>query len=429
MESITPFEALAIASFLLALSAVFAGSEIAMTALNRYRVRHWAKSGSRTGRWVYELIRQPERVIGVILISNNLMLQLATALVTLAVADLWGREVVGWAMLGLAAVVLIFAEIIPKTLGAQNPDFIARPMALPLKGLLWVLAPAVWGINQVSSLLLRLFPDQDRRANDLLSLNELRTLVKDSGELIPEQRRSMLLNIIDLERMMVRDVMTPRSKVVGIDLNGDIESAVKTLTSQPFNAFPVYWENLSRTYGMLSSRRIGRLLSRPKPSMGALRELCERPYYVPEVAALHQQLSQFRQRGRSQALVVDEYGDVQGLVTREDILEEIVGEFNDGLQPAGRIAPQRDGSCYADGDAAVREVNRRMGWKLPMRGSVTLYGLVIEHLEQLPEGNLCTVIAGHRIETKSIRNQTVLRMRISPPADADADADAAGEEQ
>ncbi|MBF2753991.1 MAG: DUF21 domain-containing protein [Gammaproteobacteria bacterium AqS3] len=419
MNAITPTEALSIAAGLLVLSAVFSSSETAMMSLNRYRVRHRAQSGGRTARWVYELISRPDKLISVILIGNNLVNLLATALVTLAVVEIWGKDAVTWATLALTLVVLIFAEVLPKTLAAQNPDFIAQPMSLPLKVLLWVLTPVVWGIGLISNAVLRLFPAGDKRANELLSLDELRTLVRDTGDLIPEQHQSMLLNIINLEHLAVHDVMVPRNKIVGIDLAQDIEKVTKVLVEQPFYEFPVYRENLNELHGVLSSRDIGRLMSLPEITKDAVREACTAPYYVPDTVPLHQQLAEFREKGHSLALVVDEHGDVQGLVTREDILEEIVGEFDVDKKPDGRIAPQRDGSCFADGDASVREVNRLMDWELPTRRAVTMSGLLTDHLEVLPGGNLCTVIEGYRIETMSVSEKAILRMRIWPDPEAD----------
>ncbi|PIE41116.1 MAG: magnesium/cobalt efflux protein [Gammaproteobacteria bacterium] len=396
--------------FLLILcSAFFSSSETGMMSMNRYRLRHMVQSGNSKAKRVQNLLDRPDRLIGVILIGNNFVNILASSIATVIAIRLWGDAGIAYATGLLTLIILIFAEVTPKTLAALKPDTIAFPASLILRPLLYVLYPAVWLINSISNFLLSLGGIRSTDiSSDELSQEELRTVVNESGALIPRRHKSMLLSILDLESVSVDDIMVPKHEVLGIDLDQDIESIINTLRSSQHTRMPVYKSDLNNPVGLLHLRKVTRLLTEPEPTKAALMQQAVEPYYVPEGTPLHTQLINFQRVKRRLGFVVDEYGDVQGIVTLEDILEEIVGEFTTDAAASNKdIHPREDGSYIIDGAAAIRDINKTLKWDLPTDGPKTLSGLITETLETIPETHLCIKLNDYCIEIVEIKDNLI----------------------
>jgi len=378
----------ALLGLLIILSACFSSSETGLVALNRYRLRHQADSGNRGARLAQSLLGQPDRMFGLILLGNNLVNILAASISTVIAIRLFGEAGIWISTLVLTAIVLIFAELAPKTLAAMFPERIAYPASFVLTPLLKLLYPVVWLINLAASFVLRPFGiKKATSASDALSREELRTLVKEGGRHISLDHQQMLINILDLEHGRIDDVMVPRQDIVGLDLDADWDEIVRTLTRSLFTRLPVWRGDLDNMVGLLHIRTVVTQLARNELDRNALMRAIRKPYFVPEGTALTQQLLEFQSRERRMGLVVDEYGDIQGLVTLDDILEEIVGEYtSEGGSRQRRIRQQADGSWIIDGAATVRMLNRRLDWDLPTTGPNTVNGLLLETLESIPDG-------------------------------------------
>jgi len=399
------------------MSAYFSGSETAMVALNRYRLRHLVKEGHKGARMAGDLLARTDRLLGVILLGNNLVNNLAASIATVIGLRLMGDTGVVLAPVLLTVFFLIFAEVAPKTIAAQTPERIAFPSAYVLTPLLKFFYPGVVAINAVANAVVKPFtPRHDEFGDDSLSVEELRTVVNE-GVGIHNQGQSMLLGILDLEKVSVDDIMVPRSEIVGLDIDDGIGDILNVLASSQHTRLPVYKESINNIIGILHLRRLARYLQRPgeeELTKADLMQLTEEPYYVPEATPLHTQLFNFQKEKRRIALVVDEYGDVQGIVTLEDILEEIVGEFTtDFAANIPEIHPQEDGSYFIDGMALLRDINRALGWELPVAGPKTLNGLVLEHLETIPDSNLCLRLGDYLIETLQIKDNVIKSLKIT----------------
>jgi Mg2+/Co2+ transporter CorB len=401
------------------LSAFFSGSETAMMALNRYRLRHLVKQGHRGARKASELLRRPDRLLGVILIGNNLVNNVAATLAALIGLQLFGEKGLAAAPLVFTLVSLIVSEVAPKTISAHIPERIAFPSAYVLTPLLRLLYPFVVAVNALSNGLLRPFLKKTDRdsVTDHLSMDELRTLLREAGR-IPKRRQDMLLGVVDLERVAVDDIMVHRNEIIGVDIDTPMQDIVALISTSQHTRLPVYKENINNVIGILHLRRAVRFLQQPSLTKADLLQVTREPYFVPTGTPLHTQLFNFQKQKRRIALVVDEYGDVQGIVTLEDILEEIVGEFTtDFAANMPEIHPQPDGSFYIDGTALIRDVNRAMGWHLPTHGQRTLNGLILEHLEFIPESNLCLKIDSYLLETLQIKDNMIHTVKIQPIGD------------
>lgn len=383
-----------------------------MMALNRYRLRHLVKKGNKGAKRATALLERPDRLIGVILIGNNLVNTFAATLATLIAMRLYGEDAVWSAGLILTLVILIFAEITPKTFAALHPEKLAFPFSVPLRGLLKCLYPAVWAVNYFSNALVRLFGvDPDNAGNsDHLNPDELRTIVDEAGALIPDSHQDMLLNILDLEKATVEDIMIPRSEVIGINIEDSIEDILKQLEVADYTRLPVYEGSINNVLGVLHLRFTPRLLKdRDNLTHSDIKHHISQPYFVPVSTALNQQLINFKNQKHNTALVVDEYGDVQGLITLADLLEEIVGEFTTNLSDSEQpdIHPIEDSWYQIDGGASIREINRTLSWELPTDGAKTLNGLIMDHLEAIPKGHISLAIGDYYLETLSI-TQTMI---------------------
>ncbi|MBL4868292.1 MAG: HlyC/CorC family transporter [Pseudomonadales bacterium] len=412
----TPLSVLAGILFLLiCASGFFSSAETSMMSLNRYRLKHLAKNGHRGAKLAYELLQQPDRLIGVILIGNNFVNIVASAIATIIAIRLWGNAGIAIATGLLTLIILVFAEVAPKTLANAKPERIAFPAAFVLKPLLQFLYPIVWLINAASNRLLRMlgvnFNDDD---TDQLSRDELRTVVNESGTMIPKRHRKMLISILDLEQVTVDDIMIPRNEVVGINIDEDIDDIIEDLRTSQHTRLPVYKGDLNNPIGMLHSRNALRFITDDdEKSKATLLQHATEPYFVPESTQLHTQMGNFQKNKKRQGLVVDEYGDVKGLVTLEDILEEIVGEFTTDLAASSQdIHPQEDGSFFIDGSATIREINRTLTWDLPTDGPKTMSGLIVEHLEFFPNAPLCFRKGNYVIEVKQMKDNMIKTARV-----------------
>ena len=399
---------------LLLLSAFFSGSETALMSLNRYKLRHKARAGHRGAKLADKLLQRPDRLIGLILLGNNAVNISASALVGVVSVQLGGELGFAIGTASLTLVVLILAETAPKTLAAMHPERVAFPAAFIYVPLLKILYPLVWLTNVLANGVLFLFGlrkgDTDGYA---LSREELRTVVYEAGARISQKYRHMLINILDLEKVTVDDVMVPHNEVVGIDLDDDFEDIAKLVQDCEHTRLPVYHDNIDNVIGLLHLRRLANRANQPGFSKDDIEELLVEPYFVPEGTPLSTQLVQF-QKGRQRiALIVDEYGDIQGIVTLEDILEEIVGEFTTDPAAADEdIVKESDKTFLVNGTANIREMNRVMNWNLPTDGAKTLNGLILEYLETIPESGTELKVEGYPIEIIETRENRVQLARI-----------------
>lgn len=416
--------------FLIVCSAFFSSSETGMLSLNRYRLRHMAREGHKGARRASELLGRPDRLLGTILVGNNIVNILAASIATVIAVDIWGEAGIAISTVLLTIVVLIFGEITPKTLAALRPEQIAFPASHVLLLLMRLLYPVVWITGAISNLLLRLLGvDPQHRHSDSLSAEELRTVVRESGQSLPSNRQDMLLGILDLEKVTVNDIMVPRNEVTGIDLDDDLEQIVAQLYATTYTRLPVFRHDFNQVEGVIHMRQIARLLTHNTLTKESLLATCTQPYFVPESTPLSTQLINFQKEKRRMGIVVDEYGEVIGLVTLEDLLEEIVGEFTSQPTGDGQEVQAEDGGRYLiDASANIRDVNRKLGWHLPCDGPKTLNGLVTEALESIPDSGVCLKIGPYRLEILQAEGNRVTRLRAwqtGKPAEAQDDASTA----
>ncbi|MCH8256728.1 MAG: HlyC/CorC family transporter [Proteobacteria bacterium] len=405
---------------LVILSAYFSGSETAMMALNRYRLRHLANEGHRGAKRASRLLERPDRLLGVILIGNNFVNFSAASIATVVALRLIGDSGVVIAPIVCTFVFLIFAEVAPKTIAAAYPEKIALPSSHILQLLLWVTYPLVWLVNAfANSLLWLLGIKHEEVLDDHLTRDELRTLIFE-GSKIADHPQNMMLGVLDLDKVTVDDIMVPRHEIVGIDIEDDLDDIVNQICSAQHTRMPVFREDIDKVIGVLHLRNAAKFLTAEVLTKAAILQEIDDPYFVLENTPLQTQLYNFQQQKERIALVVNEYGNVEGIVALEDILEEIVGEFTTDLAAVGvDIHPQDDGSYLIDGGTHIRLINRSLGWNLPLRGPKTLNGLITDYLETIPESNICMLINNYRIEILQIQDNMIRTARISLPPESD----------
>lgn len=410
---------------LLFLSAFFSSSETGMMAIDRYRLKHLKEKDHRGAKRVSNLLRRPDRLIGLILIGNNLVNNLAAAIVAVIAYRIWGDAGIAIGSMLLTLVMLVFAEITPKTIAALHPERIAFPASWILLPLLKLLLPVVWLVNVVTNGLLRLLGVNPKEHPELsLTSEELRTIVNEAGALIPDQHQGMLLNILELEKVTVDDIMIPRVEVYGLDLDDDDETLLRRIQGSEYTRLPVFRENINDIHGTLHMRRASRFIDEQGLHREQMLAELEEPYFIPEGTPLHTQLLNFQRQKHRIAVVVDEYGEVMGLVALEDILEEIVGEFTSNLAEAiDDIYPQKDGSFIINGTANVREINKSLSWELPIDGPKTLNGLLLEYLESFPEGNAGVLIDGYCLEILDLQDNVIQAVRARPMTISETEAE------
>lgn len=384
-----------------------------MMSLNRYRLKHLRKQKHRGAMRASALLARPDRLIGLILIGNNLVNIAASAIATVIAIRLYGDAGIVIATFLLTLVILIFAEVTPKTIAALHPERVAFPFSAVLLPLMTLLKPMVISVNWVTNGLLRMLGvNPEDSAEDRVSPEELRTIVSDPGAMIPQRHRGMLMNILDLEAVTVDDIMVPRNEFYGIDLDEDDATILEIIRNSRHTLLPVWRGDSNNIEGVLHLRNLSRIISLE----GLLRERLEseldRPYFIPEGTSLNTQLRNFQKKKLRLGIVVDEYGDVVGLVAVADILEEIVGEFTSNLNDStGEIFPQRDGSFVIDGTASVRDVNKGLNWELPTDGPKTVSGLILEYLEAFPDGKAGLTIDNYCLEILELEGNVVRAVR------------------
>lgn len=401
---------------LLLMSGAFSGSETALMTLNRYRLRHLAKAGHKGAQLAEKLLARPDRLIGLILLGNNFVNVAASTVATLIAIRIGGDGAVAIGAGLLTLVLLIFSEVAPKTLAANAPERLAFPAAWVYTPLLKLMYPLVWLVNFIANGLLRLLGLRtDGGDLSQMSTEELRTVVIEAGAMIPKRHQKMLLSILDLQKVTVEDIMVPRAEIVGIDLAQPWDDIVSQLLEMQHTRVPVWEDDVENTIGVVHLRRLLRPLARGELTRDMLLSIVRDPYYVPEGTPLNKQLINFQSLQRRIALVVDEYGEIVGLVTLEDLLEEIVGEFTTDPAAAARDFFPEDGGCFlVSGTATVRQLNRALNMQLSTEGPKTLNGLVFEHMEQIPEPGTSMLLGGYPVEIVAVSNNQVKTARVRP---------------
>jgi Mg2+/Co2+ transporter CorB len=405
-------------TILILISAYFSSSETGMMSLNRYRLKHLVKNNHTGAKRVEKLLNRPDRLIGLILIGNNLVNILASSIATILGMRLFAEnEALGLAVSTglLTIVILIFAEVTPKTLAALHPEKVAFPSSFILRPLLTLFYPLVWLVNIISNGLLRLFRvNVEHDNNGALNSDELRTVVHEAGAMIPQRHQDMLISILDLEKVTVDDVMVPRNEIIAIDINDEWEILLRQLRNISHTRVLLYRDTIDDAVGFVHTRDALRLLLKEQLDKTTLLRAVKELYFIPESTPLNVQLLKFQRKKERIGLIVDEYGDIQGLVTLEDILEEIVGDFTTTMAPSAseEIVAQPDGSYIIDGTANIRDINKEMSWHFPTDGPKTLNGLILEYLEEIPVSNISLKIAGHPLEVLAIENNVIQRVRV-----------------
>lgn len=415
--------------FLLVLSAMCSMTETVMMASNRYRLRSLASAGHRGARLAVDLLNKTDRLLGVILLFNNLVNVAAATLASVITIHLFGEE--SWALatgtLLLTFFILVFSEITPKVIGAHHADRLALMVSYPLTFLLKVSYPAVWFVNLFVAGLLKLLRLQpaEGQASASLSVEELRSMVLESGQYIPAKNRDILINLFDLEHITVEDVMTPRGMIECLDLRQSAEVLREQISTSYHTRLPVLEGDNERVVGVLHLRRVASRALETGFEAADIRELVAKPYFIPADTHVYAQLQFFQENRQRMALVVDEYGELLGLVTVEDIIEELIGKFTTSLpESSSRLEWDDEGSALVDGSQNLRELNRRLGIELPLDGPKTLNGLIIEHLQDIPESDLSLRINGIAIEVVQAEDRMVRMARIyrpTPQTETDGD--------
>ena len=407
----------ALLGLLILMSGFFSGSETALMSLNRYRLRHRANGGDRAAQRVSKLLERPDLLISLILLGNNFVNILASAIATIIALRLMGEAGIAVATGLLTLVILLFAEVTPKTFATRRAEQVSDAASLVYTPLIIVLWPLVAGTNLVSSLLLRaLGVRADEAQNEHLSSDELRTVLNETAGMVPQRHRDMLVNILDLGTVSVEEIMVPRNEIVGIDLEDPWEDVLRTIAESPHSRLVVWRESIDQVVGIIWLRKMLDALKAGRITREYLESVTREPYFVPEGTTLTVQLLNFQREKRRVGLVVDEYGDIQGLITLENILEVIVGSFdNEPHEAPEEILAQPDGSWLVDGATGIRRLNKTFAWSLSSDGPKTLNGLVLEHLEAFPDEGASFTFEGYPMTVLEVEENRVKRVRIDPP--------------
>lgn len=377
-----------------------------MMAINRYRLKHLVKERHKGARRVSKLLQRTDKLLGVILVGNNFVNILASVIATVIAIRLWGDGGIFPVTIIMTVIILIFAEVTPKTIAALKPESIAFPAAVVLKPLANILKPVISGINLISNSITKILGvNPELESDDDLKPEELKTLLQTSG--MPEKQQKMLMGIFDMDFLSVNDVMVPRNEIVGIDLDDPLELILKNLQETDFTYTPFYKDSIDNIVGFLTVNRKSDFFSDESIDLEHLLSKLEEPIFIPENTSLNRQLANFQTVDTRVGLIVDEYGDIEGLITLRDILEVIVGEITSGAIEKMDIMPQTDGSFMIEGNVMIREINSRINWDLPTEGPKTLSGLILETVQSIPETNVGISIGGYRFETILIKDNVV----------------------
>ena len=398
---------------LLVLSAFFSGSETGMMAANKIKLRNLSKKPHKGAKRALKLLKKPDLLLSTILVGNNFANILASAIVTIIMIDYFGGNVLLGSM-ALTLAILIFSEITPKTMAAIKPESFAIRSSLLLKILLFVFKPLIAVTNLISSRVLKLFKFDAKDANDNENLNtqELKTLLDESGDLIPKQYRGMLSSILGMEELVVEDIMTPTSEIIGLDLNKSYKKTKQIIESTDYTRLPVYKESIDNELGTLHLKDSHTFLDKIEENE-SVEKVLKTTYFVSQSTALMKQLREFQLNNRHMALVVDEYGEIQGLITIEDIFKEIAGKFgSDRVELEKEFIKLKDGSVVTDGNSRIRDLNKFLDWSIPEENSKTINGLITEYLDQIPQANLCVEISDYKFEVLEIDDNSIVRIKI-----------------
>lgn len=401
--------------FLVLISGFFSGAEIGMMSLNRYRLRHLVKQHHKQAIRVNEMLSRPDYVLSVVLIGNTLANILASMVATLIGQQLYGEWGVLIATTILTLAVLVFSEMAPKTLGALYPQRIAFLTSGLLKVFQKLFSPLIWLVTGVSNRLLGLFGISVKALSKetTLSGEELRTVVLEAGGFLPIEHRSMLVSLLDLEKVTVEDIMIPKADLIGLNVEDTWQSILVQLKTAQHTRLPIYRGSIEHLIGLVHVRSVLHLAAENELTLERLLEVADAPYFIPEATPLSIQILHFRKLKKRNAFVVDEYGELQGLVTMEDILEEVVGEFTTDVAALSKdLIPQSDGSYFVDGSITLRELNRTLGWQLPLIGPRTLSGLIIERLGYIPPADCCLKIGSYYLEILKVQDNLIRTVKM-----------------
>jgi Mg2+/Co2+ transporter CorB len=398
---------------LLILSAFFSGSETGMMAANKIKLKNLSKKSDRGAKRALKLLKKPDLLLATILVGNNFANILASSIVTIIMLNYFGGNVLLGAVL-LTTFILIFSEITPKTMAAVKPESFARRSSILLKPLLYLLRPIIVITNFISSKVLKIFDIsvKDAKDNDSLNTQELKTLLDESGDLIPKQYRGMLSSILGMEELVVEDIMTPTSEIIGIDADLGYEENKKIIESSEYTRLPVYRKSIDKELGTLHLKDSHTFLEKIESGQDINCAL-SKTYFVSQSTALMKQLKEFQDNDKNIALVVDEYGEIEGLITIEDIFKEIAGKFgSDKIELEKEFTKLKDGSVLTDGNSKIRDLNNYLDWSISEENSKTINGLITEHLDQIPQANLCIEIKKYRFEILKIEDNSIARIKI-----------------
>lgn len=384
-----------------------------MMAANKIKLKNLSKKRDRGAKRALKLLKKPDLLLATILVGNNFANILASSIVTIIMLNYFGGNVLLGAVL-LTTFILIFSEITPKTMAAVKPESFAKRSSLLLKTLLYILRPLIAVTNYISSIVLGIFNInvKDAKDNDNLNTQELKTLLDESGDLIPKQYRGMLSSILGMEELVVEDIMTPASEVIGIDIDLDYETNKKIIESSEYTRLPVYKNSIDNELGTLHLKNSHSFLETLEAKEN-VQNILTKTYFVSQSTALMKQLKEFQDNDKNMALVVDEYGEIEGLITIEDIFKEIAGKFgSDKVELEKEFTKLKDGSIITDGNSRIRDLNNFVNWSIPEDSSKTINGLITEHLDQIPNANLCVEINKYRFEVLKIEDNSISKIKI-----------------
>ena len=405
--------------FLLILSGFFSGSETGMMAANKIKLRNLSKKSKTSAKRALDLLKRPDQLLSAILVGNNFANILASAIVTIMMLNYFGGNVVLGSII-LTIVILIFSEITPKTMAAIKPESFATRSSFILNILVYIFKPLIFLTNFLSKQILKIFKldAKDATLNENLNTEELRTLLEESGDLIPKQYRKMLSSVLGMEELIVEDIMIPTSEIIGIDINMDYQNATKIIQSTEYTRLPVYKDSIDNMIGVLHLKDSHAFLKKFNEQKD-INELLQKTYFVSQSTLLMKQLREFLASNQSIALVVDEYGEIEGLISVEDIFKEITGKFGGDKEELEReFIKLKDGSILTDGNSKIRDLNNYVNWEIPETSSKTINGLITEYLDQIPQANLCIEIDNYRFEILELDDNLISKIKIKKGADA-----------
>ena len=405
--------------FLLILSGFFSGSETGMMAANKIKLRNLSKKSKTSAKRALDLLKRPDQLLSAILVGNNFANILASAIVTIMMLNFFGGNVVLGSII-LTIVILIFSEITPKTMAAIKPESFATRSSFILKILVYIFKPLIFLTNFLSKQILKIFKldAKDATLNENLNTEELRTLLEESGDLIPKQYRKMLSSVLGMEELIVEDIMIPTSEIIGIDINMDYQNATKIIQSTEYTRLPVYKDSIDNMIGVLHLKDSHAFLKKFNEQKD-INQLLQKTYFVSQSTLLMKQLREFLASNQSIALVVDEYGEIEGLISVEDIFKEITGKFGGDKEELEReFIKLKDGSILTDGNSKIRDLNNYVNWEIPETSSKTINGLITEYLDQIPQANLCIEIDNYRFEILELDENLISKIKIKKGANA-----------